>query len=68
MHFINAVVIEIYKPIHAYESCMNFIMHVDRAAYGFNSNSKIGYIKWRLGEVEKSHLICVSFWIHLICV
>lgn len=37
---------------------MNFIMHIDRVAYDFNSNNKTCYIKWRL--VEKSHLICVS--------
>ena len=33
MHFINAVVIEIYKPIHAYESCMNCIKYINRVAY-----------------------------------
>jgi len=50
------------KRIYAYVSCMNCIKHISRVAYDFNPNSKIGYIKWILGQVEKRVTSFVCFF------
>jgi nucleoid-associated protein YejK len=64
MHICQCVVIEapkVNKRIYAYVSCMNCIKHINRVSYDFNPNSKIGYIKWILGQVEKrvTSFVCV---------